>query len=576
MPFYLIYVVLSALIAILNIWMGLYAVRQTHMPASRLMAITLWTVVSITASFIVLTITDSPWVAYASVQFRFIGLVLIGPLFVMFAAAYTQRSHWLTPRFVLAILAFPAFMLVFIWSPLVVPHFYTDWRFIRLDGWSTEARDVGLWFNLHSAYSVAMFSAAVALIAQFAVSVDSSKRAAVVTILIGTAIGLPGAAAPFLIGPEPGLRSTPISLGLLALFIGWSFMRSAATTLMPVAYDLIFASMEDAVILLDRNQHIISANPACAKMFKAPLASLIYKPVSSLLSLPQGSAMTDAPPATFQLAVTAKGTDSTCQVQSLPLRKGSASPGRLIVVRDITAQQQANDLALERERAQILAKFIEDASHEFRTPLSVIKSSAYLIGRQVDTPAVQRHIDQIDQQTDRVNNLINDLQLMTVLDSNRPLVRAPLDLRDVIHTAVNGMARPLAEAKQQTLCLSVPPALPACRGDSSELVVALQKILDNAVRYTPQNGRIDVIVEICPGAVQITVRDSGSGMDEATVQAAFKRFYRLDLARTTSGFGLGLPIAQRIVERHGGTLAITSAPEAGTAVQITLPVAFHG
>ena len=125
MPFYLIYVVLSALIAILNIWMGLFAFRQTHMPASRLMAITLWTVVSITASFIVLTITDSPQVAYASVQFRFIGLVLIGPLFVMFAAAYTQRSHWLTPRFVFAILAFPAFLLIFIWSPLVVPHFYT-------------------------------------------------------------------------------------------------------------------------------------------------------------------------------------------------------------------------------------------------------------------------------------------------------------------------------------------------------------------------------------------------------------------------------------------------------------------
>lgn len=571
MPFYLIYVVLSALIAILNIWMGLFAFRQTHMPASRLMAITLWTVVSITASFIVLTITDSPQVAYASVQFRFIGLVLIGPLFVMFAAAYTQRSHWLTPRFVFAILAFPAFLLIFIWSPLVVPHFYTEWRFIRLDGWSTEARDVGLWFNLHSAYSVAMFSAAVALIAQFAVRVDSSKRAAVVTILIGTAIGLPGAAAPFLIGPEPGLRSTPISLGLLALFIGWSFMRSAATTLMPVAYDLIFASMEDAVLLLDRNQFIISANPASSRMFRQSVASLMYKPISAFMTLPEGSVLTAAPPGMFHVTLDLAGQSAVCQVQSLPLRHGSDSPGRLVVVRDITAQQQAIDLTLERERALVLAKFIEDASHEFRTPLSVIKSSAYLIGRQVETPSIQRHVTQIDQQADRVNALINDLQLMTVLDSNRPLVFTSVDLRDILRTAVDGFARPLAAERQQTVTFVAPAVIPACRGDTAELTVAFQKIIENAIRYTPPSGSIDVTLEACPEGLRVSIRDTGIGMDPATVQAALMRFYRLDRARSTAGFGLGLPIALRVIQRHGGTLAIASQPQSGTTVTLTLP-----
>jgi two-component system phosphate regulon sensor histidine kinase PhoR len=228
-------------------------------------------------------------------------------------------------------------------------------------------------------------------------------------------------------------------------------------------------------------------------------------------------------------------------------------------------------LNLERQRTQIINSFIADASHEFRTPLSVIKSSAYLLGRQTGGPTGARHVVQINEYADRINALVDDLQAIASLDSGEPIGSEPIEVDKLVQSAVEGFGQPQTALKNQTLTVSIDSALPLLRGSNEELLLALQKILHNAVRYTPNGGAISITAVPFEGGVRITVTDSGIGMDEKTAQAAPQRFYRLDTARTTAGFGLGLSIAQRIVERQGGELTIQSAPGDGSTVTITLP-----
>jgi two-component system sensor histidine kinase VicK len=259
------------------------------------------------------------------------------------------------------------------------------------------------------------------------------------------------------------------------------------------------------------------------------------------------------------------------EAQYLPLAQGSSTLGRLIVLRDVTSRHEAMSLHLERQRSQIINSFIENASHEFRTPLSVIKSSAYLLGRQTGGPTGARHVVQINEYADRINALVDDLQLIASLDSGEALGREPIELDELVRSVVDGFGLAQTALKNQTLTVSIDHALPMLRGNSEELCQALQKILHNAIRYTPNGGAINLAAAAFEGGVRITVTDNGIGMDAQTAQAAPQRFYRLDTARTTAGFGLGLSIAQRIVERHGGTLTIESVPNQGTSVIITLP-----
>ena len=229
-------------------------------------------------------------------------------------------------------------------------------------------------------------------------------------------------------------------------------------------------------------------------------------------------------------------------------------------------------LHLERQRSQIVTVSCGCVA-QFRTPPSVIKSSAYLRGRSGWRPD-RRKACRTDQRVpDRINALVNDLQLIASLDGGDPVGNEPIEVERLVQQAVEGFGQPQTALRNQTLTVAVDPALPLLRGDSEELLLALQKILHNAVRYTPNGGAISVAAAPFEGGVRITVTDSGIGMDEKTAQAAPQRFYRLDTARTTAGFGLGLSIAQRIIERQGGTLTIASAPGEGTSVAITLPPA---
>lgn len=249
----------------------------------------------------------------------------------------------------------------------------------------------------------------------------------------------------------------------------------------------------------------------------------------------------------------------------------------LIRVSDITerkrAQEREFELALERERSSILSHFVRDASHEFMTPLSSLQMGLYLLSR-TDNP--DRRIDrtiQMEQQIRRISRLVEMLVTLSQLDSGVSLDRQPVDINQLVRRVATE-----AHLEQTKLRLvhELAPNLRLQLLDPDWMHEALRQLIDNAIRFTPDGGAITLVTRERDRHLVIDVRDTGHGISPENQERIFDRFFRLDDAHTSPGFGLGLPIARRIIELHGGCISVSSALEGGSTFSVSIPISDAG
>lgn len=231
--------------------------------------------------------------------------------------------------------------------------------------------------------------------------------------------------------------------------------------------------------------------------------------------------------------------------------------------------QQA--LTKERLRSELASHFIRDASHEFRTPLTIIESGAHLLFRMCDQPKQQKYIQQIVQQSRNILYLVDDLNLLARLDSTHMIDRTSIQLSRLIHDLVAEKADLFAQLDIAFKFTTgeKPLYIQGCREDLS---IAISRILDNARKYTQSGGQviIELIQENATAFVRIS--DTGIGIDSQKLPHIFERFYRGDEAHTTRGFGLGLPIVARIIDLHDGDISVESKSGEGTTFTVSLPI----
>lgn len=233
-------------------------------------------------------------------------------------------------------------------------------------------------------------------------------------------------------------------------------------------------------------------------------------------------------------------------------------------------EQQALELALEHERRRILSEFIQDASHEFKTPLSIINVKSYVI-KQLLPDEKQRHVSVIEEQGKYIEGLVNRMVLMSRLDSGAPTSSQYLQIDEFIRTVYTSKAATF-KARQALIHLDLQAASTWVHANPDLLFTAVQNVLDNALKHS--NGPVEISIKTRPldDVVSIIIEDNGSGIPEALQARVFDLFSRADEAHTTRGFGLGLPIAKRIIENVGGTIELVSEVGKGTTVTITLDV----
>ena len=220
------------------------------------------------------------------------------------------------------------------------------------------------------------------------------------------------------------------------------------------------------------------------------------------------------------------------------------------------------------------AQFVSDASHELRTPIAVIQGYAAMLDRwgKQDEQVLEESIAAIKSETDHMKTLVEQLLFLARGDSGRqPMNPERLDLGELMAEVLDEyrMIDPAHQWREGRL-----DGAPAT-ADPAMIKQAARILIDNAVRYTPEDGVIKLSAGSEAGQVWFEVQDSGIGIAEADVPHIFDRFFRADPARArqSGGTGLGLSIARWIVERHGGYFDVVSRPELGTRIRVWLPEA---
>ncbi len=224
----------------------------------------------------------------------------------------------------------------------------------------------------------------------------------------------------------------------------------------------------------------------------------------------------------------------------------------------------------EAYRAQ--QRFVSDASHELRAPLTAIQANLELLQRhpEISFQDQTEALSEASREAYRLTRLIADLLALARADAGASLSLQRVELDQIALEAVNE-ARHLARGQRVEIG-KMEPAL--VMGNPDRLKQLFLILLDNAIKYTPPGGQVLVDLKRDGKSVEVTVRDSGVGISVDALPHIFERFYRADPARTRDpgGTGLGLPIAQWIVEQHEGHITIDSQPGAGTTVRVKLPV----
>jgi two-component system OmpR family sensor kinase len=243
------------------------------------------------------------------------------------------------------------------------------------------------------------------------------------------------------------------------------------------------------------------------------------------------------------------------------------------------AEREAGEQAA-RTSEERMRRFVADASHELRTPLTTIRGFAelYRQGAVSDDDGVRRVVGRIESEAARMGLLVEDLLLLARLDQQRPLASEPVDLLDLTTEAVES-ARAVQPGRPVVLEVGPLDALPVVVGDAPRLRQVLDNLLGNALRHTPEGTLVTVSVgtrrsdDGAPARVEVEVADEGPGMDADHAGRVFERFYRADESRNRNdgGTGLGLAIASSLVQAHGGTLSVDTAPGRGARFRIDLP-----
>ena len=212
--------------------------------------------------------------------------------------------------------------------------------------------------------------------------------------------------------------------------------------------------------------------------------------------------------------------------------------------------------------------FVADASHELRTPLAVIRANAEYL--QLEQPG-NAEVANIVAETERLSSLVDALLALAHGDERR-LPHEPLDLGELVAEAAASL-RTLAADRGVELEIDARPGLEV-RGDREQLRQLVVILADNALRYTGAGGRVGVQAGAQGGQAAIEVADTGIGIPPESLRRVFERFYRTDEARNraSGGAGLGLAIAQKLVEEHGGRIEATSEVGRGSTFTVLLPL----
>lgn len=337
--------------------------------------------------------------------------------------------------------------------------------------------------------------------------------------------------------------------------------------------------MPDPIMMLDQNGRILAANSGIRSLFdgaepRKHIANIIRNP-SVLEAFDAVSVGATARTVEFSILAT---TERAFEAHIAPMDHYAGKPRTVLMV--------LHDLTRAKRVEEMRADFVANASHELRTPLASLTGFIETLRGHArdDAEARERFLGIMSDQATRMRRLIDDLLSLSRIELNEHVRPAGhVNMGDVVEEAVGALS-PVAERSATTIAVDEPPTLPHVAGDREELYQVVQNLVDNAIKYGRQGGKIAISMGLRrpasgePGpspAVFVSVKDDGPGIAREHLPRLTERFYRVDVRRSreVGGTGLGLAIVKHIVNRHRGRFLIDSKPGEGATFTVLLPLA---
>jgi len=332
---------------------------------------------------------------------------------------------------------------------------------------------------------------------------------------------------------------------------------------------IILTSMTDGIIAVSSTGLLIHTNLAVYDIFeisKEDIEDKTFNQISDALgwSITLEELFNDSEKANTMLSVNDKVIKTSVVFFG---NDKNETIGAIIVFQDVTEQER-----LDRMRKE----FVANVSHELRTPITTIKSytETLLDGAVEDKENTISFLKVIDSESERMTRLVKDLLQLSKLEyNNMQWNMKQIDIYKVVSDCTYKM-NISAKQKNQILEFNGDIDIPVIIGDKDRIEQVIVNILSNAIKYTPENGKIELGIASEKDKVIISVIDTGIGIPKEDLPRLFERFYRVDKARSRmlGGTGLGLSIAKQIVEAHNGSIKIQSEYGHGTQVFISLPI----
>ncbi len=328
----------------------------------------------------------------------------------------------------------------------------------------------------------------------------------------------------------------------------------------------IVREMQKGVLVLDKDGTILYANPFFMRNY-APHVEVRGSSIDGLVdSVPLVGAIAEVlkkRKTTGTESIEINDRDRFFKIRTVGLQDTESN--LIVFIEDIT----------EEKRVEAIKKdFVANVSHELRTPLASIKGYAetLLDGGLEDRDKLKEFLRIIDKHATRMSRLIEDLLILSRLESHDvPMEQEPIDIYKLIASITEGFKKH-AQDKGITLSIKKNGMVPDVLGDRVRLEQVMVNLLDNAIKYTPQGGKVDVVVRYKDGEVRVDVKDTGIGIPPEDMPRIFERFYRVDKARSRElgGTGLGLAIVKHIVQGLNGKVWVESVPSKGSTFSFTL------
>ena len=336
--------------------------------------------------------------------------------------------------------------------------------------------------------------------------------------------------------------------------------------------EAVFSSMAEGVLAVDTRERVLRMNRAAGRFLNTDPATAQGKPLLEVirnLELKEfvARALTSGEPTEGEIHLRQDG-EQWLQAHGATLQDAAGhGMGALVVLNDVTRIRRLEGFRRE---------FVANVSHELRTPITSIKGfvETLLDGAIREPESAEKFLAIIARQADRLNAIINDLLLLSKLEQQGDkgaITTEEAAICDVLGTAVD-LCMPKATAKKMNIRVRCEEGLRG-RVNVALLEQAVVNLVDNAVKYSESGKSVFVEAALREGALTLSVRDEGCGIEKGHLLRIFERFYRVDKGRSRDmgGTGLGLAIVKHIVQAHGGSVTVESLPGKGSTFTLSIP-----